>query len=171
MKFGGNVFSEDMGDIMMRRLTQGGLATQAADMLRGLVERFHVPGEADGADLAEFLKRSNLGRLPGGIETAGDLKAIRNALKGTKYDGAKIRTDIANAALKTFQVFQKPEEMKQVGNFFTKYNALMRFWLVSSRCCLRHAVPSTGHNAWLPAGSVRGAVVFCCHLRSAWTCA
>jgi len=145
VKFGGNLFSEDMGDIMMRRLTQGGLATQAADMLRGLVERFHVPGEADGADLAEFLKRSNLGRLPGGIETAGDLKAIRNALKGTKYDGAKIPTDIANAALKTFQVFQKPEEMKQVGNFFTKYNALMRFWVT---------IPFPGYHVRNVAGNV-----------------
>jgi len=126
----GDFFVESPSEIVLRRLTDSGRSIEHASLLRGTVEAFHVPAgsAARGVDIAEFLERANLAKL-GGVDTVGSKKQIAEALKGTAYEGAVIPRDVADAALKTFKIFDQPDELKKLGSTLGKYNAMMRFWL------------------------------------------
>lgn len=130
MGFKGEFFTEDIGEAVLRRLTDSGRARGTAHMLQGVTSLFSLPADLagkGGMKVADFLERANITRVGGILGLRKSSHAIAAALKGTKFEGAVIPHDIADAALNFQRVFEHGPTLKTMLSFIDQAHSLWRF--------------------------------------------
>ena len=133
----GNLFDENVAEIVTRRLVEGAEARAGASMVSGAIRLFALPKEKAGPgaiSVAEAIKDMNIGRMleknmpfQKAKESSGKyLERIAKALEGTGLEDKFVPAEIVSQMKLVNKTIFDPAEMRGVVRFIEKVNAIYR---------------------------------------------